>query len=104
MSEGDRAIRPATVGEVRRRLERMGRPWRVPPRFGDDDPLPDPPRGGEPTEPGHVPGLRQVSSQEQFEALLAEVYPVNPYLVARWRELGVTVPGAGHDVPEWGSA
>jgi hypothetical protein len=109
MNDDDRATRPATVGELRRRLERMGRPWSVPARFGDDDPLPDPPRGGQPVEPGHVAGLRPVDSPEEFEAVLREVYPVNPYLVARWRDLGVAVPDADDaaaagegDVPECG--
>lgn len=53
---------PATIGELRRRLERLGQPWTIPARFNDDDPLPDPPRGGEPVEPGHIEGLRVVDT------------------------------------------
>jgi hypothetical protein len=55
-----------------------------------------------------------VNSQEDFEALLAEVPAGNPFLADRWRELGFS-PGEGtsdqqlvqsptpeRDVPEWG--
>ena len=36
-------------------------------------------------------------TEEEFEALLREVPPANPYLVARWRELGIAVPGSVGD-------
>ena|SRR5262249_11841171 len=111
MEDDERATRPATIGELRRRLEGMGEPWTVPARYSDDDPLPDPPRGGQPVEPGHVQGLRAVDTREEFEACLREIPPANPFLAARWRELGMDVPGAAEgmptaalegDVPEWG--
>jgi len=110
----DDATVPADVGELRRRLERLGQPWNALPHLTDEDPLPDPPRGGQPVEPGHVQGLRAVDSQEDFEAVLAEAPPGNPFLAARWRELGfspgdgtsdgpaVQSPAAEGDVPEWG--
>jgi hypothetical protein len=109
----ERATRPATIGELRRRLEHQGRPWTTPTRFNDDDPLPEPPRGGQPVEPGHVEGLRALDTQEQFEACLREIHPANPLLAARWHELGfaTSAPGTAgdtptaadeDDVPEWG--
>lgn len=85
---------PATIGELRRRLERLGQPWTIPARFSDDDPLPDPPRGGEPVEPGHIEGLRAVDSQDELETILREVQPTNPFLAERWQSLGVDDPGS----------
>jgi hypothetical protein len=111
MADDERATRPATIGELRRRLRDLGEPWTVPARFNDDDPLPDPPRGGEPVEPGHVQGLRAVNTREEFEACLREIPPTNPFLAARWRELGLVAPdmaggvataASEDDVPEWG--
>jgi hypothetical protein len=113
LSDDELASAPATIGELRVRLDRLGRPWTVLARFGDDDPLPDPPRGGEPVEAGHVGGVRTVDSPEEFAALLAEQPPSNPLLAARWRELGIAVAGADtasapdvvepeSEVPEWG--
>jgi hypothetical protein len=113
MMDDERATPPATVGELRRRLERLGRPWTVPDRFNDEDPLPQPPRGGQPVEPGHVEGLRAVNTQEEFEVCLREIEPANPLLAQRWRELGFAAPGEeavgdtgaesyDGDVPEWG--
>ena len=114
MEDDEPATRPVTIGELRRRLKGMGEPWTVPARFNDEDPLPDPPRGGQPVEPGHVQGLRAVSTAEEFEACLRQVPPGNPFLAARWRELGLAVPGTVEgtadgvpmvalegDVPEW---
>ena len=113
MENDERATRPATIGELRRRLKVLGEPWTVPARFNDDDPLPDLPQ--QPVELGHVPGLRAVHTGEEFEAFLREIPPTNPFLAARWRELGMAVPGAVEDaangmltaafegdVPEWG--
>ena len=112
MDEQTRAIRPQTIGELRRRLEDLGHPWTVPARFGDQDPLPVAPGRAEPVSPGHIEGLRAVNTAEEFAALLGEAAPTNPFLAARWQELGVTpvgpaaavvAPDAG-DVPEWGVA
>jgi hypothetical protein len=55
MAEDERATRPATIGELRRRLKDMGEPWAVPARFNRNDPLPDLPRGGQPLEPRSDP-------------------------------------------------
>jgi hypothetical protein len=100
---------PETVGELRRRLEALGRPWRILPYLNDDDPLPDPARGGQPVEPGHVEGLPQVNSQEEFDAVLREVPQTNPFLASRWRTVEATAGEAQHGeadgdeaVPEWG--
>jgi hypothetical protein len=89
MSDFDVSVAPATVGELRRRLASMGQPWEVPDRYNDDDPLPQPPRGGQETEVGHVAGMRAIESSEDFEQHLRSVAPTNPFLVERWRELGM---------------
>jgi hypothetical protein len=89
VSQFDASVPPATIGELRRRLEAMGQPWSVPGRYNDDDPLPDPARGGEPVEPGHVEGVRAVESADDFERVLRSVPPSNPFLIERWREVGV---------------
>jgi hypothetical protein len=64
--------------------------------------------------PGHVEGLRAVDTAEEYEAIVLEAPPVNSFLAARWRELGLAVPGTsegtpgagipapGQNVPEWG--
>ena len=113
MEDAERTTRPATIGELRQRLRSLGEPWTVPARFSDDDPLPDLPL--QRVDPGHVGGLRAVNTREEFEAWLREVPLVNPFLAARWRELGAAAPGSaaptpdgvgtpapGQDVPEWG--
>lgn len=113
MDDDERSTRPATIGELRQRLRSLGEPWTVPARFSDDDPLPDLPP--QPAEPGHVKGLRAVNTREEFEAILREAPPANPFLAARWRELGAAVPDIAdgtpdgartlapeQDVPEWG--
>src|SRR5690349_3187122 len=94
MSEKKQAHRPATIGDLRRRLRELGDPWSAPKHFNDEDPLPEPPRGAQPIEPDQI-GRRAPKSQEEFEALLREVPPTNPSLIARWRELGLPAPTAG---------
>jgi hypothetical protein len=89
MTDFDPAEAPATIGELRRRLEAMGSPWTVSPQLNDDDPLPSPPRGAEAVDVGHVPGIHAIDSPEEFEAHLRSMPPANPFLAARWRELGV---------------
>ena len=91
MDDDERATRPATVGELRRRLAALGDPWTVPARFTDDDPLPDPPRGGGAVEPGHVPGLRALDTHAELEAFL--------------RDIEQAMPAADFDgdLPEWGA-
>jgi hypothetical protein len=62
-------------------------------------------------DPGHLKGLRAVNTREEFDAILRSAPSVNPFLAARWRELGAAVPGTaegagtrepGQNVPEWG--
>ena len=52
-----------------------------------------------------------MNTREEFEACLREIQPTNPFLAARWRELGLAVPDTAGDVataepegdvPEWG--
>jgi len=52
-------------------------------------------------------------SQEEFEARLREVPPINPFLLSRWLELGLPAQAAAeperhaapaNDKPEWGVA
>jgi len=112
MDEETRATRPQTIGELRQRLEELGRPWTVPARFGDQDVLPVAPGPDRPVPPGHVEGLRAVTTAEEFAALLGEAAPSNPFLAARWQELGVAPSGpaaavpapSADEVPEWGVA
>ena len=81
---------PRTIGELRRTLTELGNPWNVNPRLGDADPLPDPPRGGQRDE--DIPEearLAAVAPDADLGALLREVSPANPFLRARWVELGL---------------
>jgi hypothetical protein len=104
MSEFDISVSPSTIGELRQRLEAIGNPWSVPSRFSDDDPLPDPPRGGQTIETGQVPGIRAVEADDDFEAILREVPPSNPFLIERWREVGAlsTEDALPDGTEEWG--
>ncbi len=68
-----------------------------------------PPRGAQRVEPDQIRGWAP-KSQEEFEARLREVPPINPFLLSRWLELGLP-PGGGteqngpaNDKPEWGVA
>jgi hypothetical protein len=81
---------PKTVGELRRRLAKMGNPWEVDPRLGDDDPLPDPPRGGQLDE--EIPDedrLKALEPEADLRGLIATSPPANPFLRARWAEAGM---------------
>jgi hypothetical protein len=84
---------PGTIGELRRRLAELGNPWSVHPRWGDADPLPDPPRGAQSEqdvpEQHRLPGL---PSGADLGELLTAMPPANPFLRARWVELGL-LPG-----------
>lgn len=90
MDDDERVDAPATIGELRRRLKELGDPWTVPDWHSDDDPLPEPPRGGLPGEPGHVESIRRVDTVADLEECLGEFEPTNPLLIGRWRELGMT--------------
>ena len=81
---------PKTIGELRRRLAELGNPWAVNPQLSDDDPLPDPPRGGQreeeiPEEDRPMP----LEVDTDLEGLIAEQPPANPFLRLRWAEVGM---------------
>lgn len=81
---------PRTIGELRKRLAELGNPWQVNPRFSDDDPLPDPPRGGQSEE--EIPEayrLAPLAADVDVLALIAAQIPANPFLQARWAEMGL---------------
>jgi hypothetical protein len=104
MSDFDMTVAPATIGELRRRLEALGQPWTVPGRYSDDDPLPDPPRGGQPTQAGHVSAVPAIQSAAEFEAHLRSVPPTNPFMVEHWRELGRLPADTGGGDPRGSAA
>jgi hypothetical protein len=81
---------PKTVGELRQRLTQLGNPWTVDPRLSDDEPLPDPPRGGQreeeiPAEHRFVP----IEPAADIGRLIAAQPPANPFLRERWVEVGL---------------
>jgi hypothetical protein len=81
---------PKTVGELKRQLAKMGKPWEVDPRLGDDDTLPDPPRGGQLDE--EIPDenrLKALEPEADLLGLIATQPPANPFLRARWAEVGL---------------
>jgi len=80
---------PPTAGEIRKALDEMGNPWTVDPDISDDEPLPDFPRGGE--MPDELPIARSafVSEEADLTDILRQHPPTNPFLRARWEELGL---------------
>jgi hypothetical protein len=100
---------PKTIGELRQRLRALNNPWEVDPRLGDDDPLLDRPRGGQ-TE-GEIPDAFQLSSLEPDSdvlSVIAQQLPTNPFLRARWVEVGLLEEETGllsaSSDEEWGEA
>ena len=99
---GDHA--PKTAGELRRLLARKGIQWQVDPRLRDDDRLIVYPRGGIME--------KLISGAERYSGDLADylrrVPPNNPFLRARWRELGILReqdgPAAPGSTPRDGTA
>jgi hypothetical protein len=82
--------RPRTIGELRRALDQLGNPWTINPRLGDADPVPDPPRGAQ--RDADIPAEARVAAvapDADFGALLRTVPTANPFLRARWAELGL---------------
>jgi hypothetical protein len=59
---------PTTVGELRRALEKLGYPWMADPRFSDDEPIPDRPRGGQPD--ADVPAQHRIVVVRKFNQSL----------------------------------
>jgi hypothetical protein len=81
---------PKTIGELRRRLAELGNPWEVDPRLNDDDPLPDPPRGGQREE--DIPEearLPTLDPDTDLHAVISGEQPANPFLRTRWEEAGL---------------
>jgi hypothetical protein len=79
-----------TVGEVRQALGKMGRPWQVDPRLSDDEPIPDPPRGGQ--ADADIPVHQRFTPLDvstDLSSILAVRIPTNPFLRARWIEAGL---------------
>lgn len=85
---------PRTIGDLRRTLTELGNPWTVNPRWGDVDVLPDPPRGAQRDEDvpedARLPGF---PPDADLGALLRTAPPANPFLRARWAELGLMTTG-----------
>ncbi len=98
MAENSEQSLPRTVGELRRRLSELGNPWFVDPRLGDDDPIPDYPRGGQ--IPEELPGV--IPLEGDLTPFLQHLPPGNPFLHERWGELGL-LPENAPAVPQ-GSA
>jgi hypothetical protein len=81
---------PKTIGELRQRLAELGNPWEVDPRLNDDDPLPDPPRGGQREE--DIPEearLPTLDPDTDLHAVISGEQPANPFLRTRWEEAGL---------------
>ena len=81
---------PKTVGELRQRLAKADSPWEADPRLGDDDPLPDRPRGGQIEE--DIPEkhrLRPLKVGIDLKSIISKQPPANPFLRARWAEVGM---------------
>lgn len=81
---------PRTIGELRRRLAKLGNPWEVDPQLNDDDPLPDPPRGGQRDE--EIPEehrLAPLAPDADLLDLIAAQPPANLFLRTRWVEAGM---------------
>lgn len=75
---------PKTVRELRARLEALGNPWEVHSALSDDDPLPQPSRGGmEEEKPSDTFG-----STDEMRAALKESPPTNPFLQQVWIDAG----------------
>jgi hypothetical protein len=81
---------PRTIGELRRRLSELGNPWEVDPQLSDEDPMWDPPRGGQREE--DIPEEARLPSLDpdtDIDDIIAAEPPANPLLRARWVEAGL---------------
>jgi hypothetical protein len=89
---------PKTIGELRQRLAELGNPWEVDPRLNDDDPLPDPPRGGQREE--DIPEearLPTLDPDTDLHDVISGEPPANAFLRARWEEAGLLSQDGGED-------
>lgn len=77
---------PRTIGELRQQLRERGEPWEPNPRLRDEEPLPDPARGG--LEPGEGPEENKEPKpfEGDLDELLRESPPANPFLRERWQD------------------
>ncbi|GAB63586.1 MAG: hypothetical protein DWB56_14570 [Candidatus Jettenia sp.] len=82
-------FQPRTVGELRRRLAELGNPWFVDERLGDDDPLPEYPMGTQAIEEIPTEIRSYKPTHEDFDRILKQHPPGNPFLRLRWIELGL---------------
>ena len=98
----ERPPTPRTVGELRRLLRERNEPWEPNPRLRDEEPLPDPARGG--LEPGDGPEENQEPEpfEGDLEELLRESPPANPLIRERWHDQDLLKdddPGTSHGTP-----
>lgn len=78
---------PESMGELRHRLATLGNPWTADPDLADEEPLPDPPRGGRLEDVLHK--RVRITKAQEGTGLVGEEPPANPYLRARWAEHGL---------------
>jgi hypothetical protein len=68
----------------------MGMPWKVASNLNDDDPVPDPPRGGQPED--DIPTDQRVTplrADADVRSVIASHPPINPFMRRRWVEAGL---------------
>ena len=76
-------LEKGTIGELRRKLKKLGNPWTVSTNFTDDDPLPRYSRGGEFVDPKNFKLIEDVKSH------VSSTVPTNPFLRKRWVDMGI---------------
>jgi hypothetical protein len=111
MAHSSASNAPTTVGELRRALEKLGSPWMADPRFSDDEPIPDRPRGGQADT--DVPAQHRITPLDpsiDVKTVIADRAPTNPFLLNLWIEAGlcgkaraVPVPTSADD-QQWGAS
>src|SRR4249920_3994989 len=85
-----------TYGALRKRLAKIGDPWRPDPTKSDDEPLPDFPTGGD----GHYePADREIGKGGVNKLLRNAIPPSNPDLRAEWQEQGIVVEEEAEEAP-----
>jgi hypothetical protein len=98
--QGDRHDPPATIGELRKLLAKMGNPWQPDPRLSDDEPMPTYPTGGD----GSTEPVGQVVPEGMALDHIKAEPPTNPFLLEVWKKHGLydkpREPGRSHTKPE----
>jgi len=93
MPDDPKNVTPRTIGELRRLIVSQGHTWTVDSRFRDSDPIPKYARGGQPEQNASAK-TNVVGDVHEF---IRAYPPVNPFLRARWVELGLLGPeNRGH--------